>query len=68
MMWKCKECGESNFIQMIECGSRRIDEIGECGEIIISKEKDEDIEFYLQCDECGNEGYSIEEIADWEDE
>lgn len=62
-MWKCKECGgtefEGEFHQKI-----RVD-IDEEGNIIPSEKLEAEI---LECTYCGLDGDFIEEIADWIEE
>ncbi|BEO91137.1 hypothetical protein FNSP4_09440 [Fusobacterium nucleatum] len=65
-MWKCKECGGTDFIENI-CGGNqhsKFDKNGNCIEIF-----DQDIEYQdVECANCGNTGEVIQNIADWEEE
>lgn len=64
-MWKCKECGGTDFIEEISGGSQKsvFDKNGDIEEVY-----DQDIEYSdLYCSKCNKSGKSIEKIAVWED-
>ncbi|MGL6063871.1 MAG: hypothetical protein ACRC0S_02165 [Fusobacteriaceae bacterium] len=62
-MWKCDVCFESNFIEEpTGSGHRKVtyDDIGLEDEII-----DDQIEYRVCCENCGESGSTVVNIATW---
>ena len=65
-MWKCKECGCNRFYQTFR-GIFFIEKADKNQEIIKSRD---DILKYSKfyCDKCEKSGWTLDEIAEWEEE
>lgn len=65
-MWKCKKCGCDLFYQTFK-GTFLITKADRDQEII---ESDHCIEKYSKfyCDKCKKSGWTLDEIAEWDDE
>lgn len=65
-MWKCKKCGSNRFYQTFK-GLFLIEKADKNQEIIVS---DHCIEKYSKfyCDKCKKSGWTLDEIAEWNDE
>lgn len=66
MAWKCKKCGESYFSEIVVSGTQRVeyDENGEGEDYWDLKLKMGD----TVCNNCGNRGKTIKNIAEWEED
>lgn len=65
-MWKCRFCGGTEFYETVDGGSQRsvFDKEGYCIEVY-----DQELEYEgVCCCKCDNSGYSIQNIAEWEEE
>lgn len=64
-MWKCRFCGGTEFYETVD-GGRQIslfDKEGNCVEVY-----EQELEYdEVCCCDCDNSGYSIEDIAEWEE-
>ena len=67
-MWKCKECGGTDFEVEID-GYIELD-LKENGDFDYKKDtlNVSNIHPYISCCKCGNEDEEIDKIANWEEE
>ena len=67
-MWKCKECGGTDFEVEID-GYIELD-LKENGDFDYKKDilNVRNIHPYISCCKCGNEDEEIDKIANWEEE
>lgn len=68
MAWKCKKCGCTNFIENYRNGYRQFEEYNKDGEPIYETLIEDDPELDIECEKCGNSGYYLKNIAEWEKE
>ena len=68
MAWRCKRCGCSDFGLTIEkCSKKRVEYDFLGNEKILETYTDDEYE-NVECFACGQEGGSIGDIANWEEE
>lgn len=61
--WRCNKCGCESFIEQYTNGYRQFREYDKDGEPIYETLIDDDPEIDIECEECGNRGSSLEDIA-----
>lgn len=62
--WKCKHCGCENFSEHYMNGYRKYGEYDEEGEPIDGTIEDDAPELEIECEECGNRGLHLTNIAE----
>ena len=65
-MWKCKECKSNDFSELVVSGEQKV-EYDKDGELIDYC----DLKLKMGntiCNNCGNQGSSIKDIAEWIEE
>lgn len=67
-MWRCKKCGGTSFTELYKGGYRKFDEYDKNGDPLEDSLVDDDPELYTECDECGNFGLKLQNIAEWKEE
>lgn len=64
-MWRCKECGGTEFIEQYMNEYRKYKEYDKEGEPVYDSQVDNDPELDIECENYGNRGDHLTVIAEW---
>lgn len=66
-MWKCKKCGGNRFYQPFKSNFIII-KADKNQDVIESRISDNGIYEKFHCDNCNKQGWTLEEVAKWEED